>query len=270
MTATGNQQPVPIAAPVIFLDTNAVHHATLALSFGSENSFDVLARSSEDMKATLQARGTTASDRYVDGARIVRYLSQRFQEAAAVFYFSPLTGLELLCGALRGEAIKRAAQVGVPNRWFFRMDEKEIRICLEPNGYTQAQVHQSNVEELFDGVGLTLTEQLVNQEVFALARALMENVFVNVQDCLVYASAVIAQASELITGDRYFRETICWTNNPGAAPRELGARFTSLRTAVRSTCAEILGWDVENADKVVVPLQVGIADIKRLLNEDRA
>ena len=264
MTATANQQPAPIPAPIIFLDTNAVHYATLALSFGSKYTFDIVTQTAANMRAALQSQGLTAWERYVDGARIVRYLCRRSEEEAAELYYSPVTGLEILCGGLRGEAIKRAAQVGVPHRWFSRMEEKEIRTCLEPDGYTQVHALQSNVGGLFDAVGVTLSEWQIDPDVWRLARALMENVFVDVQDCLVYASAIIAQANELITVDSYLHKTVNWTSNPGAAPPEFALRFTSLRTTIRNTCAAIKGWDVEN---VVIPVQVGKADIKQFLNE---
>ena len=264
MTAIGNQQPAPNPAPIIFLDTNAVHYATLALSFGQLHAFDVVGETSANMRATLQANGITAEGRYLDGARIVRYLCRRFQEASAEFYYSPVTGLELLCGGLRGEAVKRAAQVGVPYRWFSRMEEKEIRTCLEPDGYAQIQAQHIDVALLFDGVGVPLTELPIDAQVWALARSLMENIFLDVQDCLVYASAIIAQANELITADSYLHGTVCWTNNPGAAPPELNARFTSVKAAVRSSCAGILGW---NVDDVVVPVQIGNTDIRQFLDE---
>ena len=261
---TANQQPPPIPAPIIFLDTNAVHFATLALSFGSKYTFDVVAETSANMKAALQAKGITAWDRYVYGARIVRYLCRRFEEEAAELYYSPVTGLEILCGGLRGEAVKRAAQIGVPNRWFSRMEEEEIRVCLEPDGYAQVQVYQSDVAQRFDSVGLILTEHKTGADVWSLARALMENVFVDVQDCLVYASALIAQATELITADGYLCNTVRWTKNPGSAPAKFAARFTSVRMAILSTCAAILGWTVDN---VAIPVQVGKADINQFLNE---
>ena len=112
MTAMGNQQPAPNPAPIIFLDTNAVHYATLALSFGQLHAFDVVGESSADMRAALQVNGITAEGRYVDGARVVRYLCRRFQDDAAEFYFSPVTSLELLCGGLRGECVKRGTSGG--------------------------------------------------------------------------------------------------------------------------------------------------------------
>lgn len=263
LPAPAPQQPAP--APIIFLDTNAVHYATLALSFGSLHGFDVVADSSANMKVALQGKGITASDRYLDGARIVRYLNKRFLDSSAEFYYCPLTTLELLCGGLRGEAVKQAANIGVPHRWFSRMEEKEVRTCLEPNGYTQVQTHHANVSSLFDAIGIQLNEQPVDGPVWALAKTLLENVFVDVQDCLVLACAIIAQANELITADSYLHGTVCWTNNPGAAPPELVARFTSVKSAVVSACAAILGWD--DPSTVIIPMQKGNADIRHYLNE---
>lgn len=274
---TGTQQPAaPLPqlaaapAPIIFLDTNAVHYAALALSFGSKYALDIVAQPTANLKAKLQANGITAWERYVNGARIVRYLCRRFQDAAAEIYYSPMTGLELLCGGLRGQAVKRAAQVGVPHRWFSRMDEKEIRTCLEPDGYTQVKGLQANIDVLLDGVGLTVTEKQIDSDVWELARALMENVFVDVQDCLVYASAIITQANELITADGYLHGTVCCAHNPGGATPDLIARFTTLRDAIVQSCVTILGWDPADAAKVIIPVSVGNTDIRNFLNEGNA
>ena len=135
---------------------------------------------------------------------------------------------------------------------------------MEPDGYAQIQAQQIDVAPLFDGAGITLNELPINAQVWALARSLMENIFLNVQDCLVYASAIIGQATELITADGYLHGTVCWTNNPGRAPPELNARFISVKAAVLNSCADILGWEV---DRVVVPLEIGNAYIRQFLNE---
>lgn len=266
MTARGTQQPAPAtaSATVVFLDTNAVHYATLALAFGAKYHFDVLNQTAANTKAALQAKGITAWDRYVNGACIVRYLNQRFLNTSAEFYYSPITGLELLCGGLRGEAVKRAANIGVPHRWFSRMEEKEIRTCLESDGYDEVQHHHADIVTLFGDVGITLNEKAIDAEVWSLARSLLENIFVDVQDCLVYASAIVTQADELITADSYLQDTVRCTNNPGAAPAELTARFKSVKDAIVKSCVTKWGWE---PNKVIVPVQVGLKDIRQHLSE---
>lgn len=262
MTETTNSDQQAPPAPVIFLDTNAVHYATMALAFGTTNAIDVVNGDLANMAAVLQANGVGAPEWYLNGARIVKYLCHRAQDSAE-FYYSPMTGLELLCGGLRAEALKRAAAVSVPYGWFSRTDEREIRTILEPDGYTLVGTRQANIDAMFDGVGITLNEKPIDKDVWELARAFMENVFIAVQDCLVYASAFLTQANELITADDFLRKTACYARNPGAAADGLTARFSAVKAAMLNKYAAISGWGL---DKIVVPVQVGLPEIKAFLS----
>lgn len=254
-------QTAPVAAPVIFLDTNALHYGTLALSFAAAHGIDLAAVDIAAFKAAVKAQGVGAEEYYEKGAWIIRYLIRRLNDNAE-YYYSPITGLELLCGGLRGEAVKRAANVGVPNRWFTRLVEDEVCIHLEPDGYAYVQTQHTNVEALFQAADIVLNEKQLDTEVWQLARALMENVFIDVQDCVIYASALVAQADELITFDRFVRRTASYANNPGSAPQALTARFQSVHDALVDACSHVFGWP---RDKVLIPTAVGVQNIKQFL-----
>jgi hypothetical protein len=256
------QQPAATApglAPVVFLDTNAVQYATLTLSFASAHGIDLATEDVANIKAAVKAQGLGAEDYYAKGAWIVRYLIRRASENA-VYWYSPVTTLELLCGALRGEAVKRAANIGVPNRWFTHLAEPEVWTHLEPDGYAAVQTQRINVEALFDAANIVLNEQRLEKEVWVIARTLMENVFIGVQDCVIYASALVAQADELITIDSFFRKAACYTTNPGGAPQMLVNRFQAVRDAIVNACSQEFLWPI---DKVVVPTAVNVEHIRK-------
>jgi len=255
------QQPI-VDAPVVFLDTNAVHYATLALSFASVHGVDLATVDIAAFKATVKAQRLGAEEYYEKGAWIIRYLIRRSGENAE-YYYSPVTGLELLCGGLRGEAVKRAANIGVPNRWFTRLSEDEICTHLEPDGYAHVQTQRTNVETLFQAVGITLNERQLNFEVWQLARTIMENIFIDVQDCVIYASALAAQANELITTDGFVYKTACYASNPGSARPALAGRFRTVRDALISVCSQVSGWP---PDKVLIPKAVSTKQIKKYLD----
>jgi hypothetical protein len=257
------QLPGSSYVPVVFLDTNAVHFAKLTLSFGTAKNVDVLAVEWDKVRTELENHtvGPAAIESYEKGFWTLRYLHKRSTEPVK-FYYSPVTRLELLCGSLRGEAIKKAVQSGVPNRWYSRLEEKDIRLHLEPHGYTQVTSEHQNVDQQFDTIGIILTEQELDRDVWRIARALLESIFVDVQDCLVFASAFLLQANELLTIDGYLRELVRWTQNPGSANADFISRFTTVRTALVDVYAELSGWDKA---KVILPEARSVQQMKQFL-----
>jgi hypothetical protein len=248
---------------VVLLDTNAVHYATLALTFSNENGVDLFAVDCPAFEKCLSSAklGAKAAYDYRNGYFVIRYV-QKLLSTSADVYFSPITALELLCGSLRGEAIKRAATGGVPNRWYSRIEEDEVRQQLEPDGYDRIAVENSGIEQQFNHAGIAIIQHQPDREVWEISRVILENIFIDVQDCLVYASAICLQASEIVTWDGYLGDIVEWTRNPGSARSGLTTRFSTLQKAVTDRCAEIMGWD---ADDVVLPQRQHIKGIEKLL-----
>ena len=50
-----------------------------------------------------------------------------------------------------------------------------------------------------------------------MAQAILSCVFMEVQDSIVYASAIMEQSREVITGDSYLGKTVAYAENPGCA-----------------------------------------------------
>lgn len=59
-------------------------------------------------------------------------------------------------------------------------------------------------------------------------------------DCLVYASALLARASELLTGDAYLARVARGIQNPGGAEPELKAQFQTASGMIRADLAAFL------------------------------
>lgn len=251
-------------APVVFLDTNAVHYSKLVLTFGGAQGLNVLEEDWEVVQAQLEQAdlGKPAIPSYEKGFWILRYLHRRSEEPGTGFYYSPITQLELLCGSLRGAAIKKAANSGVPNRWYVRVDEKEVGQYLEPDGYTQVKSEQQEVNRQFEAVDIALSEHPVEHDVWGLAQRLLENIFVDVQDCLVYSSALLLQANELITTDGYLGRIVNRVFNPGSAPPELIERFRIVRSALVEWLVQVNGWSMED---VILPEQRTVKQMKQFV-----
>lgn len=250
--------------PVVVLDTNAVHYAKLALTFSTKNGVDIATTDWPAFKKHLESAKLRhkAVRNYKNGYWVIHYVRKLTTESAEV-YFSPITGLELLCGSLRGEAIKRAASGGVPNRWYTRMEEEEVRQELEPDGYAQIAADQGDIEQQFGDAGIAMIQHEPNREVWEIARVVLENIFIDVQDCLVYASAVCLQATEVLTWDSYLGHIIEWTHNPGSAASELAERFGTLNKSLMDRYSQLMGW---SADRVMLPRRQRIDEIERVLS----
>jgi len=243
---SGNELPANASefAPVIFLDTNAVHQAVLTVSFCEEHNLDIatIDRTLFEQEVKDQGLVHTATC-YKNGYYVLRYLLKRIQyEPDTEFWYSPMTRLELLCGGLRGEAIVSASKARVPNRWYSRLDEKEIRQYLEPSGYESVSQKEGANSELLERVGVTLQEATGNREVLNCAAELLQAVFVDVQDCVVYASAFELQVDEFISLDQYVNSIAEWISNPGSASADLQSRFQTAKSRMIKWGADVMFW----------------------------
>jgi hypothetical protein len=227
----------------IFLDTNAVHAANLMLCFAEEHGLNLAAQDWDPaVKDELLGRKLRhVIDQYEGGFWILRYLRKRVAEHSAHVLYAPVTRLELLCNGLRGQAIMRAAIHGTPNRWFSQMKEAEARLLLEPNGYHAVRASLRAMETRFDAFDIPL-EESIDPDLWPAARSLLETIFCDVQDCLVYASAFVAQADEFISFDSYLAQIATWIENPGSSEANLRQRFTKVNSRLVTWYSEAKRW----------------------------
>lgn len=203
----------------LFLDTNAVHFARLYIIFAKEHSLPPVGDSADDPKDKIKqtfSGGTQNS--YQNGRRLVDYLLQRSEDDWRIEY-SPVAQLELASGLLRGKAMLEAASEGFTHRMWNRMDEREILDRLSPEHFAEVAEAISKLGAEFQSVGIDLIKADPNEmsEVWTLASQVIGVTFLDLGDCAVYASALLAEADEILTNDGYFREIVSNLENPGGA-----------------------------------------------------
>ncbi len=67
-------------------------------------------------------------------------------------------------------------------------------------------------------------------------------------DCAIYASALLAEADQLITTDRYFRDTASRVHNPGGAPPHQQAHFANVKRKMEALLATAIGIDASEVN----------------------
>jgi hypothetical protein len=127
-----------------------------------------------------------------------------------------------------------------------RMDEDEILGRLRIQDYAAVEKATSDLEDQFAKAGVPIEEtnpQHMN-DVWALAKTLLGTVFLEVGDCIVYASALLAEADELLSADRYLRFVANAIENPTALPDAAEqAFFSDVRAKITQGVSRAVGVD---------------------------
>jgi hypothetical protein len=241
--------PATLQQPLLFLDTNAVHHARLYLGFARQHDLPPVGGSTGDPAAELKKafgqRGQTLRS-FDTGRKIVTYLQDRHDSGARIEY-SPVTRLELVCGLLRGRAVLDAANEGIPHRMWNRIDEHEVFHRLSVKDYTEIQTDAEGLEELFQvgGIRLVETDPRRMSEVWRLAQLLLGVVFLDVGDSAVYASSLLAEADELLTTNGYLHWIANAIENPGGIQEpEEQTYFHQARSKLVQLVSQAIGIEV--------------------------
>ena len=180
---------------------------------------------------------------YKKGHKLLGELKQR-SDAGWRIQYSRLTRFELSCGALRAKAIEDALDEKMPSRWWGRFEEIEILDRLERSQYETVGRDIDQIETLFDSAGIVLTEFTVRfEEVFQMAKVLLDSVYLEVADCIVYAWALVSEADEFWTADEYLRMIVERIEDPAIDP-DRQQDFEAISTSVKEALAHIIRIDV--------------------------
>jgi predicted nucleic acid-binding protein len=225
MTATesdGDSSKAIKRAPIIFLDTNTVHYIRLALALAQESGIRIEDCDSKTFESCIGSSGIhkKANINITAGYHIGRYLVEQVKQRDARVYYAPVSGFELLCGGLRGHAVLNAAKCGVPHRWYSNLGEDELLHHLGKKDFQDNHSDHANLSSLFqDQLGFSILEPKESDlgKVFDVAQTILSAMYLELGDCLVYASALLARASEIITSDSHLRRAVAGIENPGAA-----------------------------------------------------
>lgn len=236
----------------LFVDTNTVHYARLFLRFAKKRDLPPVGtgpgNSEEEIKQEFVGQAQFNHDR---GRKLVDYLLKQGNREARIEY-SPVTRLELTAGLLRGKAILHAAEEGVAHRMWNRMDETEILSRLDPSAFADILNSVSDLETDFDEAGIVLVEAdpKKQSETWSLASQILGVTFLDLGDCAIYASALLAEADELVTADNYFRQVVNYMQNPGGAMPHQRAYFRDANNKMKILLSGAIGI---NVSEVVLP-----------------
>lgn len=247
MVAAGSgASPAAPISPLFFLDTNSMHYGSLLLRFARDAGLWPFSphTGSEHLLRVLQESyvGRTL-DSFMNGLRLVQFLRERCDEGARIEY-CPITNLELMCGRLRGRAIEIAAQEGIPYRLWSPVEEREILGRLNREIYRDVHEDTATIEELFQNasVALSQTDPERIRDIWTLTSSILGIIYIDAPDCMVYSSALLAEANVLITYDAYLRYVAHAIENPaGIANAEERLYFADVRTRLVDLVSTALG-----------------------------
>ncbi|HUU91804.1 MAG TPA: hypothetical protein VM238_11430 [Phycisphaerae bacterium] len=230
-------------APVIFLDTNVFHYLRLYLGLAEDLRLRPVGKSPKDTGLAIKkkCKGRARAD-FIKGRDTLNYLCRRCKDGARVVY-APITCLELMYGLLRGRAIVSLAKEGAPQRMWSRVDEDEILARLLPADYAVAQDAAGKCEATCAALGLPMVKADPEsmRDVWALAENIVGHVFMQVEDSVVFASALLESADELLTGDHYLRKIASYIGNPGGAPYGQRTYYGHLKKQIARLVADTTG-----------------------------
>ncbi len=234
---------------LLFLDTNVMHYARLFLEFARGHNLSPCADDREsDIRGLLGTYGRRARDNLINGRKALAYLRGQCDQGARIEY-SPVSRLELACGLLRGRALLDAAREGIPHRMWSRMDEYEMLSRIPPTAYEAVQRDTDGLEQRFQAVGVDIAETSQGRmhDVWSLARLLLGLVYLDFGDSMVYASAVLAEADELVTDDGYLQCVANRIENPGGIQEsETRAYFEGVRRTLVELVSGTVGIDARD------------------------
>lgn len=178
------------------------------------------------------------------GHLVCTYLQKEAQNIRFVLPW--MNYLEGKHGLLRGRGILNYARASAPQRLWSRVIEQDLRENLESDDYSRVRVAGEEVRELceksaivlqWDSAGSGSSDSLA--KVWELADRILDVMYLDVADCLIYANSIIDMADILLTTDGYFRNTVNGLRNPGATRQDFREVFVAGRQHVINQAARL-------------------------------
>lgn len=213
--------------PTIFLDTNALQYMNSYLHWAQEKNLPPFQKGMtyEQVQSTLrQHMPKSIVDGLLNGARTLAFLQQKVNDQDVDIYTSRFAKAEVICGVLEGQAHARLAKEGLPYRMRQRAGvlSELVSMYLEPQDYRQVVGEWDDFLDQLENNGRIVIFYVEDEKNFfqiaEVAEFLQSRIFMDVIDSWMYACAVVLQAEEIITFDRYFRRVINRLLNPQGEP----------------------------------------------------
>lgn len=223
---------------ITFLDTNALHYACLYLTQAKRHGLPPLGNCDGDLEGALQE--ITATDKMLRdlerGAWTIKHLHEQCREDPAAFAaHSCLSRMEFASGRLRGRAIVNAADPGMPERWWTRLCADEIRLLLSPDDHVDVTCPADALELDFSEAGVRLYETSPERmaEALRLAEQVLSRLYMETNDTIIYAAAVVMGAEEFVSYDEALRAFAECIADPTEAPAgRVRQQFQGARQAI--------------------------------------
>ena len=210
---------------VVVLDTNVLHCVKLYLSYAKGRRrypYAGVQWSSTEAYIGRRVAEQNVRDALVRGGRVLHFMQRNGAEvsrcsAVELEWFR----LEAYSYAL-DTAVRRSR---VRGRWFSRFDDRQVNWWMTPE---DRQFIASSLEETFEaldsfGIRVSDLDPSASTDVVWLARGIMTIVYMDPLDSVVFAHALVATATHLVTSDGPFKNMINRFQNP----TEEGARADS-------------------------------------------
>ena len=208
---------------VAFLDTNALHYVGTFLNYVRKIGLH-FSLEKNTIYQLNECLNRVSEKRLKDGLKMGMNTILFLASEGIQIEYSPVSELELLSGRAKGRAIEKMAKERVPDRMWSRLTEFEIRDRLVEEDFVDIATGVVRLENMLSDAGITVTASDAERtrDVLELAKTIAGLVYMGAEDSIIYASAIVAQADYLVTGDRYLRKTANLIYNPsGRAPYEM-------------------------------------------------
>ena len=192
---------------VAFLDTNALHFVDLYLRRAGERKLFPL--DGGEAEAYSHLDGSTEGklrEALTKGLNAVAYL---LRDEVRVEY-SVIAELEMMAGRARGRALERAAAEGIPERMWTRFRENETSGRLLTQDLIQIRHRVEEIGPTLEAAGIdaSVADASRTRDALELAKDVAAAIYMSMADCVIYASALVAEADELLSADRYLRKAV--------------------------------------------------------------
>lgn len=201
---------------VVVLDTNVLHCVQLYLSYAKDGPH--FPHSGVEWSSTKACIGQTFDDErlrdaLLSGGRALHFLHRNGAEISRC----PAVELEWFRLEAYSYALDAAVRRSpVPGRWFSRIDDKQVNWWLTPEDRRLIAASLDDTFETLDSFGIRVSDlgPSASTDVVWLARGIMTIVYMDPLDSVVYAHALVATATHLVTSDNPFKNVVNRFQNP--------------------------------------------------------
>ena len=214
------------------LDTNVLHYVRLYLSYAKDGAHfphPGVEWSSTENRICDTIDDQRLRDALLSGGRVLHFMKCNSAEisrcsAVELEWFR----LEAFSCAL-GTAVRGSR---VSGRWFNRFDDRQVNRWMKPDDRKSIARSLDEIFATLDSLGVRVSDlgSSASSDVVWLARGIMTLVYMDPLDSVVYAHALVATATHLVTSDGPFRAVVNRFRNP---PDEARAETEALSSLVR-------------------------------------